>query len=161
ALIRVLIAVLILCAAPLWASSGVVIDPKGQPLEGVSACYSVGGTDALCVSSDESGRWVLPKSSIDAIRLTLSGYLPKEIRGGDHPEPIILDLAATLLVKLQTTAGEPVVEGEFDLVYTSGKKLGPFPISRADGTRIRSLRPGPVVIVGRSDGYADGRASES
>ena len=144
-----------------WASSGAVINPQGDPLEGVTVCYLVAGVEEMCVTSDMRGMWALPKSRIDTIRLRLQGYLPKSIVGGDHAEPIILDLAATLLVKLEDAAGDPVAEGEVEVIYSSGRRIGPIPISRAAGTRIRSLQPGPVVIVVRSAGYAEGRASES
>lgn len=150
-----------LAAGVVWASSGVVINPQGDPLEGVNVCYSVANVDELCVTTDERGKWVLPKSRIDTIRLTLDGYLPKKIVGGDHSDPVLLELAATLLVKLEDTSGEPVEEGEIDVVYSSGRRIGPFPISNAAGTRVRSLQPGPVVIVARSAGYSDGRTSES
>ena len=150
-----------LAAGTVWASSGVVISPQGDPLEGVRVCYSVAGIDQLCVSSDENGEWALPRSSIDTLRLTLDGYLPKKIFGGDHPEPVILELAATLLVKLEDLSGEPIEKGEIEVIYSSGKRIGPIPISRAAGTRIRSLQPGPVVIIVRSAGYTEGRASES
>ena len=143
-----------------WASSGIVIDPKGDPLEGVRVCYTVVGVEELCVSSDENGNWELPQSRIDTIRLTLDGYLPKKTSGGEHPEPVILEFAATLLVKLEDASGEPVESGQIQVIYSSGKRIGPFPISRASGTRIRSLLPGPIVIVARSLDYAEGRASE-
>jgi len=158
---RLLGVLLSLSAGTVWASSGVVIDPQGDPLEGVRVCYTVVGTEQLCVSSDENGKWVLPQSRVDTIRLTLGGYLPKNIAGGDHPEPMILELAATLLVKLEDISGEPIEEGEIEVVYSSGERIGPFPISRASGTRIRTLQPGPVVIIARSVGYTDGSASES
>ena len=74
---------------------------------------------------------------------------------------MILELAATLLVKLEDVSGEPIEEGEIEVVYSSGERIGPFPISRAAGTRIRTLQPGPVVIIARSVGYTDGRAPES
>jgi hypothetical protein len=153
--------VLILAAGPVWASTGVVINPQGEPLEGVAVCYSIAGPEGLCVSTDANGKWALPESSLDALTLKLEGYLTKSIVGGEHSEPVILEPAATLLVKLEDASGKPVEEGEIEVIYSSGKRIGPLPISRAAGTRIRSLQPGPVVIVGRSPGYADGRAAES
>ena len=153
--------VLILAAGTICASTGVVINPQGEPLEGVAVCYSLAGADDLCVNTDTDGRWALPKSSIDALTLKLEGYVTKRIVGGEHSEPVILEPGATLLVKLEDASGKPVEEGEIEVIYSSGKRVGPIPISRAAGTRIRSLQPGPVVIVGRSPGYTDGRASES
>jgi len=150
-----------LAAGTVGAASGIVIDPQGEPLEGVRVCYWVASVEQLCVSTDGSGTWELPRSRIDTIRLTLDGYLPKKTVGGDHPEPLILELAAMLLVKLEDTAGESIESGQVEVLYSSGKRIGPFPISRAAGTRIRSLRPGPVVIIARSVGYEEGRASES
>jgi hypothetical protein len=113
------------------------------------------------VSTDESGKWALPKSDIDTVRLALNGYLSRIISGGAQPEPVILKPGATLLVKLEDASGKPLAEGEVEVLYSSGRRIGPIPVSRAAGTRIRSLQPGPVVIVGRSAGYADGRATES
>lgn len=150
-----------LVAGTAAASTGVVINPQGEPLEGVSVCYSVAGVNELCVSTDSNGKWALPKSDVDSLSLRLDGYLPKKTVGGDHPDPVMLELAATLLVKLEDGSGKPVEEGEIEVVYSSGKRIGPIPISRAAGTRIRSLAPGPVVIVARSEGYVDGVASES
>ena len=149
-----------LAAGTAWASSGVVIDPRGDPLEGVRVCYTVVGVEELCVSTDEKGKWELPPSSIDTLRLTLDGYLPKNTVGGNHPEPVILEFAASLLVKLEDPSGDPAESGQFEVIYSSGKRIGPFPISRAAGTRIRSLLPGPIVIVARSLDHAEGRASE-
>ena len=151
----------ILVAGPAMASTGVVINPQGEPLEGVAVCYSVAGVDELCVSTDSKGKWVLPVSDIDTIRLRLDGYLVKEVVGGDHPEPVMLDPAATLLVKLADRSGKPVEHGEIEVVYSSGKRIGPIPVSRAAGTRLRSLEPGPVVIVARCEGCPDGGSSES
>ena len=39
-----------LVATAAWGSSGVVMNPKGEPLEGVSVCYVVNNADGLCVS---------------------------------------------------------------------------------------------------------------
>ncbi len=47
------------------------------------------------------------------------------------------------------------------MLYSSGKRIGPIPITRTAGARIRSLHPGPVVIVGRADGYKEGRSDDS
>jgi hypothetical protein len=161
-LIRRLLGVLLsLVAGTVWASTGVVINPQGEPLEGVTVCYTIGSVDELCVSTDTRGKWALPESSIDTLRLSLEGYLSKNIVGGDHSEPLILEPGATLLVKLVDASGEPVEQGEIEVVYSSGRRIGPIPITRASGTRIRSLQPGPVVIIVRSRGYTDGRASES
>lgn len=143
------------------ASSGRVIDPKGDPIAGAQVCYAVAGTDELCVSADEEGSWELPPSRIDTITIRHDGFLPRNIRGGDHAEPIILRPAATILIKLQDADGNPIEKGEADILYSSGRQIGPFPISRAAGTRIRSLEPGPIVILGRSEGFAEGRAAES
>ena len=152
---------LALTSGTVWASSGVVIDPKGERLEGVSVCYRIGNVDELCSSTDEQGRWVLPKSDIDRVALTFKGYLTRFIDGGVQSEPVILEPGATLLVRLEDAAGRSLAEGEIEVLYSSGRRIGPIPISRAAGTLIRSLQPGPVVIVGRSAGFVDGRAGES
>ena len=152
---------LCLATTTAWASSGVVINQKGEPLAGVRVCYSLSGSDGLCASSNKKGEWELPRSGVDRIQLTLEGYLPKKISSGDQSAPVMLELAATLLVKLVDPSGDPIEEGEIELVYSSGRRIGPIPISRAAGTRIRSLKPGPVVVVGRSKGFGEGRAAES
>ena len=158
----VLAAALLLAAATAAsAASGVVTDGSGEPLEGVRACYVAGGIQQLCVESDGSGRWSLPKSSVDRIRLTRDGYLPKEIPGGDHAEPILMHPAAALAVRLVAPDGTPVTSGEVDVLLPSGQRYGPFPIRNDKGTLIRTLDPGPVVILARSAGYAETRAEET
>jgi hypothetical protein len=152
---------LVVISGAVWASSGVVINPQGERLEGVTVCYRIGNVDELCASTDEQGRWILPKSSIDRVVLRLQGYISQFIDGGAQSEPVILAPGATLLVKLEDVSGKSLSEGEIEVLYSSGRRIGPIPVSRAAGTRIRSLQPGPVVIVGRSAGFADGRASES
>ncbi len=155
------LALLVLWSGVTSASTGVVINAQGEPLEGVAVCYNIAGSDQLCVATDQDGKWVLPKSQVDTIRLSRKNYLTKDIIGGDHSEPVILERGATLLVKLQNAAGKPIKKGEIEVLYSSGKRIGPIPITRAAGTRLRSLSPGPVVIVARASGYGDGRSDDS
>lgn len=152
----------VLCAArAVEASSGVVIDPKGQPLEGVKACYKADNVEQLCVQTDTAGAWALPPSAVDQVRLSHPAFLPRTIDGGKQPTPIILHPGAIMLVKLQDPSGQPLTQGEVDVLLPSGKRYGPFPIRNAAGTKVNSLDPGPVVILARSEGYAQTRAKES
>jgi hypothetical protein len=151
----------IAAAGAAWASSGVVIDPSGEPLEEVKVCYHAGNVEQLCVYTDKAGAWELPPSSVDRVRLSHRDCLPREIGGGDQPEPVILYPGATLIVRLVDPAGEPLADGEVDVLLPSGKRFGPFPVRSAAGTRVNSLDPGPVVILGRSEGFAETRAKES
>ena len=155
------IALVIAATGAAEASSGVVIDPSGAPLAEVKVCYRAGNVEQLCVYTDEAGAWDLPPSRVDQVRLSHGGYLPREIGGGDQAEPVILHPGATLIVTLVDPSGEPLVEGEVDVLLPSGERFGPFPIRSAAGTRVNSLDPGPVVILGRSKGFAETRAKES
>jgi len=136
-----------------FASSGTVIDPQGRLLEGVRVCYVAGEVEQLCVTTEEDGAWKLPNSGIDTVRLSLAGFLPKKISSLPRAEAVILSPAATLVIKFEGPNGKPLAGGEAEIVRPSGLQVGPFPVSREAGTRIRSLEPGPVVILGRSDGF--------
>jgi len=157
----VAIAILLAAIGVAEASSGVVIDPSGKPLAEVQVCYRAGNVDQLCVLTDETGSWDLPPSSVNQVRLSHRRYIPRTIDGSDQAEPVILHPGATLIVKLVDSSGDPLAQGEVDVLLPSGKRFGPFPIRSAVGTRVNSLDPGPVVILGRSKGYAETRASES
>ena len=149
------------CAAAVTASTGIVIDPKGEPLADIRVCYRAGNVEQLCVFTDESGAWELPPSSVDQVRLSHKLYIPQTIDGAPQAEPIIMHPGASLVVKLEDASGKPLTEGEVDVLVPSGKRFGPFPIQSAVGTRVNSLDPGPVVILGRSKGFAETRAEES
>jgi hypothetical protein len=143
------------------ASSGVVIDPKGQPVADVQVCYVGGDVDLMCVTTVEDGRWAMPSGKLDRVRLSHPGYLPLEIAGGAQSEPVMLAPAAILSVRLEDTAGSPITEGEVEVLLTSGKRYGPFPIRSEEGTIVNSLDPGPVVILARSKGFIEARAAEN
>ena len=143
------------------ASSGVVIDPKGQPVEKVRICFVADDVEALCVETTADGTWSLPDSKLDTVRLSHPEFLPQTIGGGEQPEPVMLQPAAILIVRLEDASGSPITEGEVDVLLTSGRRYGPFPIRSEKGTVVNSLDPGPVVILARSKGFTETRAEEN
>ena len=149
-----IVLVALLAAAGTVASNGTAIDPQGDPIEGVRVCYVAGEVEQLCVETDARGRWQLPASRIDTVRLSADGFVARKISSLPQGEPTILQRAAILVIRLLDANGKPIAEGEADLVRPNGKKVGPFPL-KAAGTRIRSLDPGPIVVVGRSDGFKE------
>lgn len=148
-------AVLLLFTLPAAAITGTVVDADDEPIVGAHVCYLTAGAELLCLQTNSSGFYDLPNSRQDRIRIRKKGYLPKTLAAVDHEQPIVLELAATLLVVLQDAeTGERVPEGEIVVVESSGRKRGPFP-SRSAGVRVRSLPPGPISLVSRAKGYDD------
>lgn len=151
----------LLSATATLASSGTVIDQQGNLLAGVRVCYVAGEVEQLCVTTEEDGAWQLPNSGVDTVRLSLAGFLPKKISSLPRAEAVILAPAAVLVIQFEGPNGKPLANGQAEIVRPSGRKIGPFPISREAGTRIRSLEPGPVVILGRSDGLEAASSSQT
>ncbi len=148
-------AALLVAALPAAAITGTVVDSENNPIVGAHVCYLTGGVELLCVQTDSKGLYDLPTSKQDRIRIRKKGYLPKTLAAVDHEQPIVLELAATLLVVLEDArTGERIPEGEIVVVESSGRKRGPFP-SRAAGVRVNSLLPGEVSLVSRAEGYDD------
>jgi hypothetical protein len=133
------------------AMSGTVVDRLGAPLEGAEACLISRGAPLLCVATDANGFWRLPDTAGDAVRVTKAGYLPGEAAAVSQAAPIVLDRAATLLVRVVDGAGKPIEKGTLTVVYASGRKVGPLPFNRA-GMRTPSLAPGAVRVIAEAEG---------
>jgi hypothetical protein len=144
--------------APVWlglgilAVSGTVVDRQGMPIEGAEACLTTQGQALLCGVTDANGFWRLPDSAAEAVRVTKAGYLPGSSAVVSQAAPIVLDRAATLLVRVVDGEGKPVEKGTLTLVYASGRKIGPLPFNRA-GMRTPSLAPGAVRVTAEADGF--------
>ncbi|HEX6852996.1 MAG TPA: carboxypeptidase-like regulatory domain-containing protein [Candidatus Polarisedimenticolaceae bacterium] len=138
--------------AGILAMTGTVVDRQGVPIEGAEACLTTQGRALLCVVTDANGFWRLPDSAAEAVRVVKTGYLPGESAAVTQAAPIVLDRAATLLVRVVDGAGNPVEKGTVTVVYASGRKIGPLPFNRA-GMRTPSLPPGAVRITAEAEGF--------
>ena len=154
AVLLIVAAVSAAAAAPALAFVGSVVDMGGKPIEGARACYVVGNAELFCSETDDSGRFELPGSMQDGIRVVADGYSPRTILVAEASAPVVLERSPTLLVKLlDATDGTPISEGQVSVVYSSGKFLGPFPVN-ASGVRVRRvLRSGEARIVIVAPGY--------
>jgi hypothetical protein len=149
-----LVALVLLSATPCFlAISGTVVDGESHPLAGAHVCYLSADVDLLCVETDEAGYYDLPDSKLDRIRLRAPGFLSRVVAATDHDTAIVLERAATLLVRMVDAAtGEPLSGGEVFVTASTGRRLGPFPVNAA-GVRVRSLEPGSVRVTAASEGY--------
>jgi hypothetical protein len=134
------------------AMTGTVTDRQGKPIEGAEACLTAQGQPLLCVNTDANGFWRLPDHAAESVRVVKAGYLPGEAAAVTQTAPIVLDRAATLLVRVVDGAGTPVEKGTLTLVYASGRKVGPLPFNRA-GMRTPSLAPGAVRVTAQAEGF--------
>lgn len=138
---------------PALAISGTVVDRRQSPIEGARVCYLSADVEVFCAGTDSAGFYELPDSELDRIRLSAPGYLPRVLAAVEHEAPIVLQRAATLLVRLEDAAtAERLSGGEVHVTTPSGRRLGPFPVSAA-GVRVRSLEPGTIRITASAEGY--------
>ena len=84
-----------------WALTGTVVAPDKTPLKGVRVCYLLGSTESLCAETDKRGFFELPDSRIDRVRLTADGFMPLTVAAVTQNVPLILDHAASILVRLK------------------------------------------------------------
>jgi len=140
------------CAAAL---DGRVLNREGDPIVKGRVCYVVGTAEQVCSALDEQGRFKLPDSRPDRMRIVAEGYLPRVVSAVMRSGPWVLDRASTLRVHLRDArTGEPVGEGEVDVLYASGRRRGPFPANRA-GVRVRTMDPGVVHLTASAAGYRE------
>jgi hypothetical protein len=150
-----LAALAILLTPPSLALDGAVSDAEGHPIEGCRVCYTSARVELLCVETGTDGRWVLPDSELDRIRVSADGYLPQELAAEPRRAPIKLEKAATLLVRLvDARTGEGLDKGVGEVVYPSGRQRR-FMTNRA-GSRVKTLDPLTVTVTARVEGYAPG-----
>jgi hypothetical protein len=150
-----LLAIVFLVPTASHALSGTLVDEKGKPVQGARVCYASADVELLCSQSDEAGYWNLPDSRLDRIRVVLRGYLPQDLPAIDRDQPITLQLAATLRVRvLDAATGEPLDRATGEVVYPSGRKLE-FVTNRA-GAILNTLDPGRATIKSLADGYLPG-----
>jgi hypothetical protein len=150
----------LLAAGSAGAASGRVADPAGRPIAGARACIQVGGGDGVCSSTDATGWYELPETTLPTVRITAAGYLPKSVAAVDQEGVIVLDVAAALRARLLDAAsGEPIRQGQLVLAASSGRRTGPFPVNAA-GLRVATLVPGRLVPTGSAPGYRDAVGEE-
>jgi hypothetical protein len=140
--------------APALAVEGFVVDADGKPIEDARVCYVVGNAELFCSETNDKGRFELPGSLQDGIRVVADDYLPRTILVAEATTPVVLERSPTLLVKLvDASNGKPISEGQVSVVYSSGQFHGPFPVN-ASGVRIRRvLRPGEARMLVVAAGY--------
>lgn len=137
------------------AATGTVVHEDDSPFEGARACYVAGGVETLCATTNASGFYELPDSSIDRLRVRADGYLPVTVAGVDQARPIVMRPAASILIRLRDAAsGDPVAAGTVTLLFSEGRKLGPAPVNQ-NGVLFRSQPPGGVVVRATSDDGAE------
>jgi hypothetical protein len=140
--------------APAIAITGKVVDPEGSPVSGANACLIVDGAAGLCATTDERGLFDLIDSEVPRLRVSADGFVTRYVPAVTHEQPIALNRAASLRVRLvDAVTGEPLDQGQVLLDYSSGRRLGPFPVNRA-GVLIRQLRPDEVMVTARAAGYS-------
>ena len=150
-----------LVAAPAAAeSSGHVVDPDGKPVVGARACLMLGvegRVEGLCIGTDEHGYYRLPSAGSGTVRIVADGFLPSRVAEVNQESPIVLERAASILVRVVDAAtGSPVPSSEVRLAFASGESKGPFPAKRA-GVRIAKLPPGDVIPTASAKGYKDAK----
>lgn len=155
-------AVAALAACAVVAAGGLtgrVVDPDGKPVAGAGVCVVVGGAPGLCGESGPDGYYALPGDSAAAVRIVAKGYLPRTVAAGHGPAPIALERAASLRIRVVDAAtGTSPAGGEADLVYSTGRRLGPFPFNEA-GLSLPTLPAGDATVVVRCPGYAEGKSA--
>jgi len=145
-----------LLATPALAVTGKVVDPDRAPIAGADICYlAPGGGTLFCARSDESGRFELPESEQKRIRVTARDYVYRDLPVEELAQPIVLVLAARLLVHLRDAAsGANLADGQVWIVSASGRRHGPLPCG-AGGVRVSSVAPGPAEVFAKAEGYAE------
>lgn len=150
---------LLVAAGPVSAATGHVFDADGKPIAGARACLVAGGAEGLCSITDGNGYYGLPDSEVPWVRITASGFLPKQVAAVDHEAPITLDRSASLLVRLfDLESGAPISKGQVFVIYPSGAKKGPFPTNAA-GVHVASLDPGEIVVKGVAEGHVEEKSA--
>ena len=152
--IPLLLVLLIASAVPALAVTGKIVDTEQTPIADAEICYlAAGGATLLCAQTDEDGRYELPDSEQDRIRVTATDHVYRVLPVEELPESIVLLRAARVLVRLtDAETGERIGDGRVWVVSASGRRHGPLPC-RAAGVRVRSLAPGPAEVFAGAEGY--------
>ena len=142
-------------AHPADRASAQVVDPDGKPIEGATACLVTAGVQQLCGSTNSDGTYVLPGSEVTSVRILARGFLPRTVAAVRQEGPVVLERAASLRVRLiDKSSGKGAVKGKVFLVYSTGRRLGPFPTNAA-GVSLKTLPPGNIHPVGQAEGYRE------
>jgi len=146
---------LLACCAPALASvTGRVVDEDGRAVIGARVCYFEQNVEQLCSQTVAEGRFELMSSRLETIRVVQQGFTPTTASVGQLDKPIVLERGSALLIELRDAeTGEPIPVGSVELVWPTGRKLGPFPTNRG-GVRVGSLPRGVVLVTGMAEGYA-------
>ncbi len=150
---------IVCCTAPAGAATGRVQDSEGKPIVGARACLMIGDhgeMEGLCDETSGEGTYKLPTPRTPSlIRIAAEGYLPSTVTAADRTEPIVLNRAASLRVRVvDARTGEPIPKSEIHLVYVNGDDKGTLPANRA-GVRVKALVPGEAVLSAKAPGYAE------
>lgn len=139
---------------PARGFEGTVVDGEGRAIKNARACYVVGNVELICSSTNEAGKFELPDSEVDSLRVVADDYLPRSLSAVATVAPIALELAPILVVRLiRSSDRKPIADGQVSVMYSSGQIRGPFPVN-ASGVRIRRvLPPGAARLVAVADGF--------
>jgi hypothetical protein len=146
-----------LAVAPAVALQGTVVDDRDRPIFRARVCYERGGAELFCSETDAQGRFELPDSEVELIRVSSrDSYTVTRPAKDALQGPIVLVAAPQLLVRLvRAGTREPIAEGEVLVAYPAGRQVGPFR-ANASGVRVRRvLDPGEARVVGRAPGFLD------
>jgi len=129
-----------------------IVDESGAPVVGARVCYFEGGVEQVCTQSVARGQFELMDSKLKTMRIVHSGFLPRTLPARTYRNPIVLSQGARILVSLRDAAEGRAIGGEVEIIWPSGRQLGPFP-ANVSGVRINSLPDGAVRVIGRAPGY--------
>lgn len=134
-------------------ATGRVVDALGHPIVGATACLVIAGAPGLCDETAADGSYALPAGDVPGVRIVARGYMPRTVGAVAQESPIVLERAASVRVRIVNRAdGSAVGEGEVDLVYSTGRTLGPFPINLA-GVSLPTVPAGDARVVARCAGF--------
>ncbi len=141
------------------SASGRVVDPEGRPIAGAEVCAVLaGGAPGLCGRSREDGSYDLPANATGEVRIVVRGYLPRTIAAVAQGQPIVLERAAALRIRIvDRVTGKPAETAQVEIVYADGRKLGAFP-ANASGLSLPTLPVGAARVVVRGPGFKEARS---
>lgn len=142
-------------AAP--AATGRVLGPDGAPVFAAQVCTYNDGVPIDCVDTDSAGYYRMENPARATLFIRARGFVPATVSSAPQNAPIVLELAATLRVRVVDAATrEPIGKGVVTLAQPSGRRIGSaVPFNRA-GVRMSTLEPGETLVRAEAEGYTPG-----
>jgi hypothetical protein len=155
--VAALAAALLAVAAKPSGATGRVVDSTGRAIVDAEVCLVVaGGLPGLGARSQADGSYSLPwGEGASAVRIVVRGYLPRTVAAVAQESPVVLEQAAALRVRVvDRGTGKAAASAEIDIVYSTGRKLGPFPANAA-GLSLPTLPVGDARVVVRTPDHRE------